>query len=113
MDFSKLYDSEKQVEKCMEDYQIDRYVEPIIDLLDGFSNWYIRRSRRRFWSTEKSKDKQDAYETTFYVLVSLCKLLAQLHQLSQKNYINILQEMNLCIWLMFQTFQKNLKMRRI
>lgn len=73
---AKLYDSEKQVEKCMEDYQIDRYVEPIIDLLDGFSNWYIRRSRRRFWSTEKSKDKQDAYETTFYVLVSLCKLLA-------------------------------------
>ena len=73
---AKLYDTEKQVEKCMEEYQIDKYVEPIIDLLDGFSNWYIRRSRRRFWSTESSQDKQDAYETTFYVLVSLCKLLA-------------------------------------
>ena len=60
----------------MEEYQIDQYVEPIIDLLDGFSNWYIRRSRRRFWSTEGSQDKQDVYETTFYVLVSLCKLLA-------------------------------------
>ena len=73
---AKLYDTVNQVETCMNGYQIDKYVEPIIDLLDGFSNWYIRRSRRRFWSSDKSQDKQDAYETTFYVLVSLCKLLA-------------------------------------
>ena len=73
---AKLYDTEKQVEESMKKYQIDGYVQPIIDLLDGFSNWYIRRSRRRFWSTDKSQDKQNTYETTFYVLISICKLLA-------------------------------------
>lgn len=73
---AKLYDTEEQISKSMAQYQIDKYVEPIIDLLDGFSNWYIRRSRRRFWATESTEDKKQAYETTFYVLISLCKLLA-------------------------------------
>lgn len=84
---AKLYDTEMKVSKYMEEYQIDKYVEPIIDLLDGFSNWYIRRSRRRFWSTDSTDDKKEAYETTFYVLVSLCKLLAPITPvISEKLY---------------------------
>ena len=73
---AKLYDTNKQIKESMRNYQIDNYVEPIIDLINGFSNWYLRRSRRRFWSSEKTLDKQNAYETTYYVLVSICKLLA-------------------------------------
>lgn len=73
---AKLYDTNKQIKENMEKYQIDNYVEPIVDLINGFSNWYLRRSRRRFWSSEKSVDKQNAYETTYYVLVNICKLLA-------------------------------------
>ena len=57
-------------------YQIDKYVEPIVSLIDGFSSWYLRRSRRRFWESEFTEDKQNAYETTYYVLVNICKLLA-------------------------------------
>lgn len=73
---AKLYDVEKEISNNMENYQIDRYIEPIVDLIEGFSNWYLRRSRRRFWESGKSKDKQDAYETTYYVIVNICKLLA-------------------------------------
>ncbi len=73
---AKLYAVEKHISTNMENYQIDKYIEPIVDLIDGFSNWYLRRSRRRFWESEFTKDKKDAYETTYYVLVSLCKILA-------------------------------------
>ena len=73
---AKLYDTQKQITENMEKYQIDNYVEPIVDLINGFSNWYLRRSRRRFWTSEKTQDKQNAYETTYYVLVNICKLLA-------------------------------------
>ena len=84
---AKLFDTQQKITKSMEKYELDQYVEPIIELLDGFSNWYIRRSRRRFWTTGNSQDKQDAYETTFYVLVSLCKLLAPITPvISEKLY---------------------------
>ena len=50
-----------------------RAVEPFIDDL---SNWYLRRSRRRFWKSEDDGDKQAAYATLYEVLVTLTKLLA-------------------------------------
>jgi isoleucyl-tRNA synthetase len=50
-----------------------RIVEPFIDDL---SNWYLRRSRRRFWKSEDDGDKQAAYATLYEVLVTLTKLLA-------------------------------------
>ena len=73
---AKLYDTEKVISKNMENYQIDGYVEPIVDLIDSLSSWYLRRSRRRFWESEYTIDKQNVYETTYYVLVNICKLLA-------------------------------------
>lgn len=72
---AKLYSTEKHISTHMELYHIDKYIEPIVDLIEGFSNWYLRRSRRRFWESEHSKDKQDAYEVTYYVLVNICKML--------------------------------------
>lgn len=82
---AKLYETENKVNECMQNYQIDKYVEPIVELLDGFSNWYIRRSRRRFWTTGKSEDKIQAYETTYYVLISICKLLAPITPVISEN----------------------------
>jgi len=73
---ANLYNVEKQISLNMGDYQIDKYIEPIVTLIEGFSNWYLRRSRRRFWESEMTKDKRNAYETTYYVLVNICKLLA-------------------------------------
>ena len=48
-------------------------VEPF---LDDLSNWYVRRSRRRFWKSEKDADKNGAYATLYRVLTTLCRLLA-------------------------------------
>ena len=44
--------------------------------LDDLSNWYVRRSRRRFWKSEQDADKKTAYTTLYHVLVRLAKLLA-------------------------------------
>lgn len=44
--------------------------------IEDFSNWYVRRSRRRFWKSEKDSDKQLAYATMYHVLVKLVKILA-------------------------------------
>ena len=44
--------------------------------LDDITNWYVRRSRRRFWKSEADEDKAAAYRTLYHVLVTLCKLLA-------------------------------------
>ena len=73
---AKLYQTEKEIKKNMDSYQVDGYVKPIISLIDGLTNWYIRRSRRRFWGNGMSEDKKNAYETLYYVLVNTSKLLA-------------------------------------
>ena len=59
-----------------DDYQIDRAAKPIRELLDDLSNWYVRRSRRRFWKSEDDNDKQQAYATLHYCLVTICQLMA-------------------------------------
>ena len=46
------------------------------EFIDALSNWYVRRSRDRFWSSEKSADKIDAYWTLYECLLSTCKLIA-------------------------------------
>jgi len=48
-------------------------VEPF---LDDLTNWYVRRSRRRFWKSEQDADKDAAYATLYHVLTTLCRLLA-------------------------------------
>ena len=50
--------------------------EAIAVFLDDLSNWYVRRSRRRFWKSEQDGDKNNAYATLYYVLVRLSRLLA-------------------------------------
>jgi len=44
--------------------------------MDDLTNWYIRRSRRRFWKSENDGDKMEAYETLYHVLVTLTKVMA-------------------------------------
>lgn len=73
---SKLYETEKAIKHSMDNYLVDEYVRPIISLIDNLSNWYIRRSRRRFWGNGIDLDKKNGYETLYYVLTNTCKLLA-------------------------------------
>jgi isoleucyl-tRNA synthetase len=73
---SELHALTKEVTEQMEDYNLTRATRPIIDFADNLSNWYIRRSRRRFWKSENDDDKLEAYQTLHTVLVELSKLLA-------------------------------------
>ena len=73
---SRLHQLVAAVEKHMDGYNIPDALSPILPFLDDASNWYVRRSRRRFWKSEDDADKNDAYKTLHYVLVRLSYLLA-------------------------------------
>jgi len=61
----------------MEQFELTRVVRNIQEfVIEDLSNWYIRRCRRRFWSTELDDDKKAVYNTTYEVLVGVCKLIA-------------------------------------
>lgn len=66
----------KQVEEGMDDYDISHAVEPFVGFVDQLTNWYIRRSRRRFWEEEASKDRDEAFATLYHVLIELTKVAA-------------------------------------
>ena len=66
-----------QVRDWMEDYELTKVVRAIQDfVIDELSNWYVRRSRRRFWALELTEDKINAYRTLYQVLVSVAEMIA-------------------------------------
>ena len=73
---SRLHQLAAQVETDMDNYNLPDALSGILPFLDEASNWYVRRSRRRFWKSEDDTDKNDAYRTLHYVLVRLAYLLA-------------------------------------
>ncbi|KKP67918.1 MAG: Isoleucine-tRNA ligase [Candidatus Moranbacteria bacterium GW2011_GWE1_35_17] len=73
---SKLHKLIKTVDENMLVYNVPNAVNPIVDFIDELSNWYIRRSRKRFWKSENDGDKNEAYQTLYYVLVELSKVMA-------------------------------------
>ena len=73
---SRLHQLVADVEKGLDDYNLQDATKPILPFLDDASNWYVRRSRRRFWKSEDDGDKNDAYRTLHYVLVRLSYILA-------------------------------------
>lgn len=67
----------KEVTEDFDNYDINRVVRNIQEfLLEDFSNWYIRRNRRRFWKEETDDDKESVYNTTYEVLLGVVKLIA-------------------------------------
>ena len=64
------------VTAAMDRYDLQKSVRPFIDFVDNLTNWYIRRSRRRFWKSQNDADKLHAYRTLRYVLVQLSKVAA-------------------------------------
>ncbi len=72
----RLHQLVREVDICMQNYDVPRATKPVIEFLDDLSNWYVRRSRRRFWKSESDNDKADAYKTLHYVLVETCKVMA-------------------------------------
>ncbi len=73
---SRVHQLVAEVEKHMDGYNIPDALSPVLPFLDDASNWYVRRSRRRFWKSEDDQDKDTAYRTLHYVLVRLAYVLA-------------------------------------
>ncbi len=66
----------RDVDAKMSEYDMYSAAHMIDKFLDNLSNWYIRRSRRRFWKSESDSDKQNAYQTLYTCLIELTKLMA-------------------------------------
>ena len=64
------------VTAAMDDYDLQKSVRPFVKFVEDLTNWYIRRSRRRFWKSTNDGDKLAAYRTLRYVLVQLSKVAA-------------------------------------
>ena len=73
---SRVHQLRNEITENMDEYNIPRAVEGILPFLDDASNWFVRRSRRRFWKSEDDGDKTQAYQTLHYVLSYLALILA-------------------------------------
>ena len=66
------------VQRCMDEYDLAGSCQVVAGYLDALNNWYIRRSRERFWGETGPADRQDAYDTLYTCLVLLCQAAAPL-----------------------------------
>lgn len=73
---SKLQKLTLDVETNMDKYQLAQATTPLVTFIDQLTNWYIRRSRSRFWSEKNVEDRNMAFATLHTVLVELCKIAA-------------------------------------
>ena len=73
---SRVHELRNEITENMDVYNIPRALEGVLPFLDDASNWFVRRSRRRFWKSENGTDKLQAYQTLHYVLSYLALILA-------------------------------------
>ncbi|MBF6611947.1 MAG: isoleucine--tRNA ligase [Chloroflexi bacterium] len=73
---ARLHELIKLARTEMDSYDVGSLTRQIDTFVDDLSNWYVRRSRRRFWKSESDGDKLAAYSTLYEVLVTLSKLIA-------------------------------------
>jgi len=73
---SELNGTVKKINELMDDFNVTESGRLIQDFVEKLSNWYVRRSRRRFWKSEEDKDKISAYKTLYECLVTVSMLCA-------------------------------------
>jgi isoleucyl-tRNA synthetase len=73
---SRAHQLTAEVTEHMDRYDLTNALKGVLPFIDDASNWYIRRSRKRFWKSDNDKDKDMAYKTLHYVLVRLSLVLA-------------------------------------
>jgi len=73
---SRVHQMIEEIDVNMQKYDIPNALEPVLPFIDDASNWYVRRSRRRFWKSGDDTDKQQAYQTLHYVLMRLSQSMA-------------------------------------
>ena len=73
---SKLNSTVAEVDSNLDQYRIPEAAKALQDFVDEMSNWYVRRSRERFWAKGMEQDKINAYMTLYTALVNICKAAA-------------------------------------
>lgn len=73
---SRVHQLTDEIDQHMQEYDLPGATKLILPFIDDASNWYIRRSRKRFWKSDNDQDKNDAYQTLHYVLTRLSIILA-------------------------------------
>lgn len=73
---SRLYEVRDEVTDGMKEYNIPKALAGILPFIDDLSNWFVRRSRRRFFKSDDTADKNEAYSTLYFALIYLSKILA-------------------------------------
>jgi isoleucyl-tRNA synthetase len=92
---ARLYELIGEANAALADYDLPRFAKAVEVFVDDLSNWYVRRSRRRFWKSEADADKQAAYSTLYEVLVNLAKILAPaLPFMTEAMYQNLVRSMD-------------------
>jgi len=79
-----------EVSAYLDSYELQKSLQPIVQFIDLLNNWYIRRSRRRFWRSENDKDKKQAYDTLYTVLMNFVKTAAPfIPFITEEMYLNL------------------------
>ncbi|MCX6729499.1 MAG: isoleucine--tRNA ligase [Candidatus Saccharibacteria bacterium] len=87
---SRVHQLSIEVSASMNEYDIPNSVKPILEFIDDASNWYVRRSRKRFWKSDNTDDKNHAYKTLHYILIQLATILAPFTPfMSEELYIKL------------------------
>ncbi len=74
----------------LDSYDVQKAIDEIIKFIDSLNNWYIRRSRKRFWKSESDSDKMEAYQSIWYALMNLVKVSSPfIPFISEEIYRNI------------------------
>ena len=73
---SRLHELKNEVIEGMDQYNIPKALAGVLPFIDDLSNWFVRRSRRRFWKSEDDGDKAEAYWTLYTVLVKFAAVVA-------------------------------------
>jgi isoleucyl-tRNA synthetase len=87
---SRVHQLSSTVDEHMQKYDLANAMKPLLEFVDDASNWYVRRSRKRFWKSDNDGDKQAAYRTLHYVLVQTSMIFAPFTPfLSEELYRNL------------------------
>ena len=112
---SELEELLKELTEELDNYDLQRASTPIIHFIESLTNWYIRRSRRRFWKSESDTDKDQAYATLYYCLVRISQIIAPFMPfISEEIYTNLTGEesVHLSYWPEFDAKKIDLELNQ-
>ncbi|HEX4773965.1 MAG TPA: isoleucine--tRNA ligase [Candidatus Saccharimonadales bacterium] len=98
---SRVHQLTIEIETHMQRYDLPNALKPVLPLIDDASNWFVRRSRKRFWKSDNDADKNDAYRTLHYVLVQLSLVMAPFTPFMADELYRLLtggESVHLCDW---------------